>query len=404
MSKTQPTTPVVQAPDPATKPIAILRDSPEQKSLDKAKVKIMTIPNTVFLSTVLFSMKHHWEYNLNPPTAATSGLDLYLHPDFWSTLSPEQHVSLLLHETWHVCWNHMYRGRDHDQKKYQFAADYVINIDLKDRGFAELPGWLCKDDYRGMSTKQVYDALPDDECDDRSDGGQSLMDIMFDDPNATPEELAEKQNDITNAIIKGMTASKLAGDDPGSIPGEIAVQIEELLNPQLPWTILLQDYVTGFVKDDFTYRRPNRRFLPLGFVLPSQHSEKLTEVCISVDTSCSVSDAEFTAFLSEIYDIKERLKPQKMTIISFDTEIKHIHTLDEFDGLDSITFTGRGGTDIRPAMRWAKKNKPVVMITFSDLYFDIDTSDDPEIPCLWIAVNNKNHDHIPFGEVIDMSI
>jgi len=298
----------------------------------------------------------------------------------------------------------MYRGRDHDQKKYQFAADYVINIDLKDRGFAELPGWLCKDDYRGMSTKQVYDALPDDECDDRSDGGQSLMDIMFDDPNATPEELAEKQNDITNAIIKGMTASKLAGDDPGSIPGEIAVQIEELLNPQLPWTILLQDYVTGFVKDDFTYRRPNRRFLPLGFVLPSQHSEKLTEVCISVDTSCSVSDAEFTAFLSEIYDIKERLKPQKMTIISFDTEIKHIHTLDEFDGLDSITFTGRGGTDIRPAMRWAKKNKPVVMITFSDLYFDIDTSDDPEIPCLWIAVNNKNHDHIPFGEVIDMSI
>ena len=378
--------------------------SDQQRSLNKAKVKIMTKPNTVFLSTVLFSMRHHWDTNLNPPTAATSGLDLYLHPDFWEGLTPDEQVSLLIHETWHVCWNHMYRGRDLVQEKYQYAADYVINIGMKDSGFAPLPNWLCKDEYRGMSTKQVYDVIPDDECKDKSGGGNQYMDIIFDDPNASPEEVAAKQADITNAIIKGMTASKMAGDDPGSIPGEIAIQIEELLNPQLPWTILLQDYVTGFVKDEYTYRRPNRRMLPNGLVMPSQHSEKLTEVVVGVDTSCSVSDLEFTAFLSEIHDIKERMKPEKMTIIDFDTSIKKVHKLSEFDGIDSVKFHGRGGTDIHPLMKWAKKNQPVVLIVFSDMYFDIDASDDPDIPVLWISVNNKSHDHLVFGDVLDFEI
>ena len=39
--------------------------SDQQRSLNKAKVKIMTKPNTVFLSTVLFSIRHHWDTNLN---------------------------------------------------------------------------------------------------------------------------------------------------------------------------------------------------------------------------------------------------------------------------------------------------------------------------------------------------
>jgi len=377
--------------------------TPLQKSFDKAKIKIMSTPNTTFLSTVLFSMKHHWNDQLNPPTAATSGLDLYLHPDFWMGLNEQERVTLLLHETWHVCWNHMFRGRDLDQKKYNHAADYAINVALKDAGFTELPDWLHDNQYRNMATKAVYDVLPDPDPNDDGDGDQ-YMDIIFDDPNASPEEQAAKLNDITNAIIKGMTASKMAGDQPGSIPGELEIMIEDLLNPKLPWTTLLQDYITGFVKDDFTYRKPNRRFLPMGLVIPSQWSEKLTEVCVAVDTSCSVSDEEFTSFLSEIHSIKERLRPQKLTILDFDTSIKAEHVLEEFDGLDSVKFHGRGGTDIRPVMKWAKKQQPVVMIVFSDMYFDINDGDDPDCPVLWISVNNTRHDHLTFGDVIDMEI
>ena len=374
--------------------------SKEQRLMNKTKVGIMNKTNTTFISTILFSLKQTWDKNLSPPTAATDGMNLLIHPDFWCSLTDDQRVGLLLHETWHVCWNHMYRGRDLDKKKYNYAADYVINNGLIESGFTLPPEGLVDKQYGGMSTKQVYDLLEDPPEED----GNKYLDILFD-PQGDPNDATQsKQVELTNTLIKAMQQSKMSGDDPGSIPGEIQIMVDELLNPKLPWSTLLQQYITGFVKEDYSYKRPNRRLLPLDIYLPSQHSEKLTEVCIAVDTSCSVSDEEFLAFLSEIQDIKERLKPEKMTILDFDTSIKAEHVIGEYDDLASVTFHGRGGTDVRPVMKWAKKHQPVVMIVFSDMYFDISNSDDPGCPILWISVNNTRHDHLTFGDVIDFEI
>ena len=365
-----------------------------QRTMDKAKVKLMTMPNSVFISTVLFSLKQTFSDQV--PTAGTNGLELLVNEKFWLSLSEDERVGLLFHEAWHVAWNHMQRGKDLEQDRYNIAGDHVINIMAKDAGFVLPQGGYCDTKYRGMSTREVYDLLPPDECAPRGPG----MDIIFDDKGMSEEDSQAKQVALTNVLIKASTQSKMQGDKPGTVPGDIQVMIDEIINPKLPWQVLLQNYMTAFAKDDFTWTRPNRRFMP-DFYLPSAHSEAVGHIAIAVDTSCSVTNEEFSAFVTEIVGMQETVKPEKLTIIDFDTSIKDIQEVNQDESVRDLKFTGRGGTNIKEVWSWAKKNNPVLLVVFSDMEFAYPPNNN-NFPVLWICVNNPGIT-MPFGETIHLS-
>ena len=48
-------------------------------------------------------------------------------------------------------------------KKWNYAADFAINLEIKDMGYA-LPSQVLYDTkYREMNAEQIYDLLPDDD-------------------------------------------------------------------------------------------------------------------------------------------------------------------------------------------------------------------------------------------------
>ena len=49
-----------------------------KKALDKAKIALMSKADTIFFTTILFSLRLIWDNT--QPTAATNGTDLYLIP------------------------------------------------------------------------------------------------------------------------------------------------------------------------------------------------------------------------------------------------------------------------------------------------------------------------------------
>ena len=55
-----------------------------QKALDKAKVALMSKPDSVFFTTVCFSLKHVWDDSI--PTAQTNGLEIRYNPEFFMQL------------------------------------------------------------------------------------------------------------------------------------------------------------------------------------------------------------------------------------------------------------------------------------------------------------------------------
>lgn len=363
---------------------------PHQIALNKAKIALMSHPNTTFFTTVCFSLKHIWDDSI--PTACTNGLEIRFNPASYVALTPGQQVSRLLHETLHVALQHMGRLMGRCPDKWNMAADYCINLMLVERGFERIPTWLYDEQYRGMSTEEIYKALPDG-----MPMPQDQMDLVA--PPMNPEEFDSVVQDI---LVRAAVQSKMNNDAPGSIPGEIEFFLDKLLNPKLPWFRILQKYMNSMAKNDYSFRRANRRYLPDHY-LPSLYSEKLMDIAIAVDASGSVSDADFKVFISEVDGILRMMQPDNITLIQFDTGIRSVDKVRNVRELSKLKFIGRGGTQISPVMDWAKENKPQLLLVFSDGEFRFKPNYGVKSPVLWI-IHNNNKFTAPFGKVIHYEI
>lgn len=368
--------------------------SEHQSALNKAKIRLMSKEDSAFFTTVCFSMQHKWDDRI--PTAATNGLEIRYNPDFFMGLTPEERVFLLLHETMHVAFLHMDRLHERDIRRWNIAADHVINLMLIERGFQMPEGGLADPQYKGMSTEEVYDLLSEQEVEAMDLDLLDLEEFPGDSPEATQQEIQE-------ILVRAAIQSQMAGDKPGTIPGDIQIYLNGLLKPKLPWNRILQNYLHSFNKGDYTFRKPNRRYLP-DYYIPSLYSESLDHVAVAVDTSGSVTDDQFHQFVSEIASIFKMMSPDRLTIIQFDYRIKKVDEVKSLHELRKVKFTGRGGTCVTDLMDWSRQHKPKVLIIFTDGYFDVHPEDYVnQCPLIWII-----HDHvdftIPAGKVIHHEI
>ena len=73
------------------------------------------------------------------PTACTNGKRVVYNPEFISGLTDEEMKFLVAHECMHPMLEHNYRRLDRDPKKWNIAADYVINELLVQDGIGKMP-------------------------------------------------------------------------------------------------------------------------------------------------------------------------------------------------------------------------------------------------------------------------
>lgn len=359
-----------------------------KQALDMAKIQLMSRPDSAFFTTVCFSMRHLWDNTIR--TACTDGTSISFNPDFFMELDGEERVFLLLHEAMHVAYLHMDRLKDRDHARWNVAADHVINLMLIARGFRMPKMGLADPQYRGMSTEEVYNLLP------KQDESKVDMDLMESDK---PSE--ELRKDIEEILVRASIQSKMADEGIGSIPGEIEIFLEKLLNPKLPWNRILQKYLHSMNKTDYSFRKPNRRFFPK-HILPSLWGNSLMDIAIAVDASGSVTTSDFTQFISETHCILRMMKPEKITLIQFDTEIKSVDEVRSISELAKVTFSGKGGTLIRPIFEWAEEHKPQLLLVFTDGGFEF-FGLESKINTVWLIHNNQKFT-APFGKIIHYEV
>lgn len=359
-----------------------------QQALNKAKISLMSRPDSVFFTTVCFSLHHIWDDKVR--TAATDGTVIRFNPTFFMSLDAEERIFLLIHETMHVAYLHMQRNKGRDHQKFNKAADHVINLMLIDRKFKMPKMGLADPQYKGMSTEQVYDLLPDDPTSDYD------SDLQLSDK--APEDL---QREVEDILVRAQIHSKMGGDVYGTIPGEIELFLNKLLSPKLPWHTILRKYLQAMAKNDYTFKKPNRRFFPK-YHLPSLYSETLMDIAIAVDISGSVSDLEFKTFISEIKGIFTMMKPNKISLIQFDTKICSVTEITSLKELSQVDFKGRGGTDINPVLEWSNEHKPQLLLVFSDGEFRFSNLK-AKATTIWLIHNTPTF-AAPFGKVIHYTI
>lgn len=346
-------------------------------AFNKCKIAAMTRKDNVFLTTIAFSLKIVFTDEV--PTAAVDGVTMWINPDFFKDMEGQHRLTVYLHEVYHVAFQDMLRLGNKDPKVWNMATDFHHNLLLKEHGYNLPPGNWCLDNkYKDWSSKQIYDDLMKNP---QKQPQNYQPDIEY-----CPPSDKEKEITISNTVIRGVTQSQMANEKPGTIPAEISRKLDDLLNPVMPWNDLLARFLTEKNKEDYSWTRPNKRFMP-EFHLPSQYSENLDSIAVAIDASGSVTDAQFKEFLTEINYIQETMKPKTLTIIDFDTCIKHEHVIHESESIMDLQFTGGGGTNIRPVINWGIKNNPTVLIIFTDGEFK---KYEPDIgfSLMWIINSN----------------
>lgn len=372
---------------------------------------------TGFLGSLLCDHRFVWDDTCT--TAWCNGDTIGWNPRFFVWLTPDERVFVLAHELWHTGFDHMGRlGKERCPDIWNKAADYIINNMLEDHGFVAGPklrdivGILFDRQYDGMTTEQVYDLLPKPpgkpqpspngaagspgaagQYAPTQDPGQPMHGDLRPVPGGDTSQGREK---VLSKIVKAVQTARMS-KEAGDIPGEIEMIVDKFLNPILPWEVLLMRFFTELSNDDYSWKRPSRRYDDE--YLPSLMGENgLEHLIYYLDVSGSVSDADVLRFNSEVKYIHETLQPQRLTLVTFDTKIQDEYEFEKEMPFEKIVVHGRGGTSLDPVRRHIEKHKPTAAVVFSDLYVH-PMEQNPGVPVLWVCVGNKQA-QVHFGQLI----
>ena len=330
-------------------------------------------------------------------TAYTDGKVIGYNPAFIKDLSVEQVKGLLAHEVMHVACCHHTRKGPRDHSRWNVAADYAINLILKESGFQLPEGGLLDPQYKGLSAEEIYKKLPVGTGEGESGkAGQwgEVRELTGKNGKATKAELEQAEQE---AKISTIQAGKVA-EAAGKLPGSLKRMIKELLQPVIDWKAALARFVQASAKNDYTWSLPAPRYMASGLYMPTMQSEAMGQIVIAIDTSGSVSQKDIDQFASEIQSIADTCNPKKITVLYCDTEV---NGKDEFFQGEEIhlELKGGGGTRFSPAFQ-AVDNVPACFVYLTDGYCSDFPQYTPEYPVLWITNGNKRFAP-PFGEVIN---
>jgi predicted metal-dependent peptidase len=365
-----------------------MSDKQEDKLL-KAKIELMT--KSAFISTIALSLKH--VITPETKTADVNGHVIRYNPEFIKGQSVAQFAGLIAHECWHVAFQHLSRRGNRDPIIWNCAGDYVINYMLTKAGFEIPTNGLLDNNYdHTWSTDKVYDDLIKEKKD--FDTGTLMLDLNED---GMPEDDGSLNSPITNIIVRARTQAQIAGEEKaGLIPDEILRRIEELLNPKLPWQVILHKFLDRRVKEEYSWARRNRKF-PDSIYLPSLHSYGLGNLTFAIDTSGSIEDKELKEMLSEIKGIQQVFNPEKMTIIDCDSQIHQIHEIDQSTNILDLKFSGGGGTKFQPVLDYVSEHPTQALIYFTDLHGETDLNT-VDYPVIWVCTSEHAPSNI--GETV----
>ena len=376
--------------------------------ISKAKTRLSMMEP--FFATIL--MKYPLRESDEIPIAAvTPKGEILYNPARVEEFSVDELVFVLCHEVLHVVFMHALRRGNRDHRLYNIASDAVINETLVASNIGRpLEGCVRFENAENMTSEEVYDLLKQDismnpdhmdlVCDGDSELGSGSAsggsDPLDNDPLAEArkkygKKLSDGEKKLTETrtkmdISEAVSMARMHNKDMGSTRGALMRKLEDfIMSKKLPWYEYMSKFMTSFVNQGESWRRPNRRFstvyLPTTDRLPA-----MGQLIVGIDTSGSIGDKELAAFAKHLNDVVEDCRPESVTVLWCDSEIGGV---DEFT-LDDVPFQlepkGGGGTDMREITRWCNENAPDAdaCVIFTDGWTPYPKEGDEEVPTLWV--------------------
>ena len=242
------------------------------------------------------------------PTMATNGKQLMYNPDFTLGLTKTETVAVVAHEVLHCALDHLGRLLGRNPFNWNIACDLAENCILEDAGFKLPKGALFPERgpyaqlKRGLSADEYYHLLPppppgsdNTNCDPGGCGG------MRQPGDGSPAAQANNSAEWKVAVCQAHEAAKKRGN----LSAGLDRLVDSIMAPKVDWRAVLREFISRTAKNDYSWIRPNRRYIHQGLYLPGLHSEELGDVVVAVDTSGSIGQKELNAFAAEMQGILE---------------------------------------------------------------------------------------------------
>lgn len=348
-----------------------------------------------------------------PFAVGTNGIHLYfnstmIEPRKWTEKEME---GVLCHEVLHCAYQHMLRRRGRHPELFNIACDLAINPPILASGHTLPSGVLNDPKYTGWSAERIYDDLLQSATfasgavcnfDGKGGKGQDWGQVM-DAPQSgygSPNDQLEQE--WQQAVKQAAEVAK----QRGKFPGALTSLVEDLIDPTVDWRSIIRAFVqTVTDRTDYTWAKPNQKYVQYGTYLPSLHGERTPPFALVFDTSGSTgSKPARLAFKSEAKALMEELKPERLYVIHSDAKVHKVEEFTPGDEVDIREFHGNGGTDFRPAFQWIEKqgldHEIAGMVYLTDLEGPAPEAP-PPYPVLWATINANQP---PWGESVRVKV
>lgn len=413
--------------------------SARDRRVEKAQMRVLfQVP---FFAPGVVKLPVEFTDDPKVPTACTDGGKIVWNGKWFDKLKDEEIVTVLCHEVSHCMLGHLWRAPaaakvDADSwNKWNQATDHAVNLMLKEFSaevmqrrladpfpFPDPQDAYCADPaYQGMAEEQIFARMPKQPKGPKggkpgNQPGSMPSFGQFSQPSNQPGSQpaqgsgqgqatgqaagpAQPGQNLQNSWEATLIQSvKIAAKSQGKVPAGLERYVGELINPKVPWTELVRQWLREQAADDWDWMKPNTYFDESDFILPSLNSERMGPIVFATDTSGSITDEILKKFRTEKQSCLDDLKPAKLVDIYCDAKI---HLVKEYTVGDTIgeKAPGGGGTDFRPVFEHADTltQTPKCLVYLTDLMGTFPEKE-PPYPVLWVCWDQGQK--APWGETV----
>ena len=328
-------------------------------------------------------------------------------------LNFDEMVGVLAHETFHIANLTLFRLRGRNNKLWNIATDYIMNRDLLANGLklpslglipvstggqwvidVTLNGVNSKIDISDMTAEELYDSIITQAKKNKKNkkskqgqaeegqgqgGGGSEIDIY------DLDDLSDKQQELDKHINKGEAKPENIIKDPdgnpsyepnkgsgdpkqaeaearsavsdalhqinsrglgGSLPRSFNAQI---YTPKTDYKRVLKDFIVASSRTEYTWNKPNKRWLSSGIYAPRTRSliDDVSGI-IAIDTSGSIVEEILNTFYNELIKLMQIFPRSRMKVL-FWTDVVYkdvdIKSVEDARNLFKVDIKS-GGTEL----------------------------------------------------------
>jgi predicted metal-dependent peptidase len=353
------------------------------------------------------------------PTACTDGRNETYGVEFLTGLEDNKHVGfVIIHENMHKAGRHPTTYRPLyllNARLANMACDYEINgkiLKADPNGeFVTMPRdaegnmiGLYDPKYDGWTVPKIFKDLQQQQEEGNEPSGGNFDEHDWDSAKGLSKEEAQQlEQDIKQALRQGQMAAKKAGVGGANSP----LGLNELLQSKVRWEDEMAEFFRSScaAKEVSTWRRPNRRFLHMGIVMPTLEGKSIREAVFALDASGSMFfENAMGRVVGEVKKIALTLNIDKVHVLYWDGVVG---AHEEYDAQAFRNFEhetkpiGGGGTDPACVPEYLKEKgiEPEFVLMLTD--GEVNNWGVWNVPVLW-AIANKDKITAPVGKTINI--